>query len=115
MRAEPEDVWATMSRQDRQRLDKWIWFARLAKTRTLSAKLVASGFVRVNGQRVETPAKPLAIGDVVTVALGRTTLVLRVEGLGSRRGGQDALHGPRPRRQHPCSRGRQELSATARW
>ena len=86
MRAEPEDVWATMCRQDRQRLDKWIWFARLAKTRTLSAKLVASGFVRVNGQRVETPAKPLAIGDVVTVALGRTTLVLRVEGLGSRRG-----------------------------
>ncbi|WP_046862414.1 RNA-binding S4 domain-containing protein [Microvirga massiliensis] len=75
-----------MSRQDRQRLDKWIWFARLAKTRTLSAKLVASGFVRVNGHRVETPAKPLAIGDVVTVALGRTTLVLRVEGLGSRRG-----------------------------
>ncbi len=75
-----------MSRQDRQRLDKWLWFARFAKTRTLSAKLVASGFVRVNGQRVDAPAKPLAIGDVVTVALGRTTLVLRVEGLGSRRG-----------------------------
>jgi ribosome-associated heat shock protein Hsp15 len=75
-----------MSRQDRQRLDKWLWFARFAKTRTLSAKLVASGFVRVNGQRAYAPAKPLAIGDVVTVALGRTTLVLRVEGLGSRRG-----------------------------
>jgi ribosome-associated heat shock protein Hsp15 len=75
-----------MSRQDRQRLDKWLWFARFAKTRTLSSKLVASGFVRVNGQRVDTPAKPLAVGDVLTVALGRTTLVLRVEGLGSRRG-----------------------------
>jgi len=73
-------------REDRQRLDKWLWFARFAKTRTLAAKLVTSGFVRFNGQRTDNAAKAVAIGDVVTVALARTTLVVRIEGLGERRG-----------------------------
>lgn len=73
-------------REDRQRLDKWLWFARFAKTRTLAAKLVTSGFVRVNGQRTDNAAKALAVGDVITIALARTTLVVRVEGLGQRRG-----------------------------
>jgi ribosome-associated heat shock protein Hsp15 len=73
-------------REDRQRLDKWLWFARFAKTRTLAAKLVTSGFVRVNGQRTDNAAKALAIGDVITLALSRTTMVVRVEALGERRG-----------------------------
>jgi ribosome-associated heat shock protein Hsp15 len=73
-------------REDRQRLDKWLWFARFAKTRTLAAKLVTSGFVRLNGQRTDNAAKAVAIGDVITIALARTTLVVRVEGLGERRG-----------------------------
>ena len=73
-------------REDRQRLDKWLWFARFAKTRTLAAKLVTSGFVRLNGQRTDNGAKAVAIGDVVTIALARTTLVVRVESLGERRG-----------------------------
>jgi len=73
-------------REDRQRLDKWLWFARFAKTRTLAAKLVTSGFVRVNGQRTENAAKAVAVGDVVTIALSRTTLVVRVQDLGDRRG-----------------------------
>ncbi len=67
-------------REDRQRLDKWLWFARFAKTRTLAAKLVTSGFVRLNGQRTDNAAKAVAIGDVVTIALARTTLVVRIEG-----------------------------------
>ena len=73
-------------REDRQRLDKWLWFARFVKSRTLAAKLVSDGFVRINGQRAETPAKPIAVGDVLTVAVARTTAVVRVEALGSRRG-----------------------------
>lgn len=73
-------------REDRQRLDKWLWFARFARTRTLAAKLVQSGFVRVNGQRAENPAKAVALGDVITLALARTTAVVRVEALGQRRG-----------------------------
>jgi ribosome-associated heat shock protein Hsp15 len=73
-------------RDDRQRLDKWLWFARFAKTRTLAAKLVAAGFVRVNGRRVEDTAKAVAVGDVITVALSRTTAVVRIDDLGKRRG-----------------------------
>lgn len=73
-------------RENRQRLDKWLWFARFAKTRTLASKLVASGFVRLNGQRTDNAAKAVAIGDVITIALARATLVVRVESLGERRG-----------------------------
>lgn len=73
-------------REDRQRLDKWLWFARFAKSRSLAAKLIASGFVRVNGQRAESAAKAVAVGDVITMALQRTTVVVRVADLGTRRG-----------------------------
>jgi ribosome-associated heat shock protein Hsp15 len=73
-------------REDRLRLDKWLWFARFAKSRTLAAKMVASGYVRLNGQRIDNAAKGVAVGDVVTIALPRATLVVRIEGLGQRRG-----------------------------
>jgi ribosome-associated heat shock protein Hsp15 len=73
-------------RRDRQRLDKWLWFARFLKSRSLAAKLVGSGFVRVNGQRSTDPAKAVAVGDVVTVALERETAVVRILELGVRRG-----------------------------
>ena len=73
-------------REDRQRLDKWLWFARFAKTRTLAAKLVTSGFVRLNGQRTDNAAKAVAVGDVITIALSQATLVVRFEALGERRG-----------------------------
>lgn len=70
----------------RQRLDKWLWFARLVKTRTLAAKLVADGHVRVNSARVEAPAKAVGPGDVLTIALARDVKVLKILAGGSRRG-----------------------------
>lgn len=73
-------------REGRQRLDKWLWFARFARTRSLAARLSEDGFVRVNGTRAENPAKGIVIGDVVTVAAPRATLAVRVLGLGERRG-----------------------------
>ncbi|MGY2052773.1 RNA-binding S4 domain-containing protein [Methylobacterium sp. JK268] len=73
-------------REDRQRLDKWLWFARFAKTRSLAARLIADGYVRVNGQRAEAAAKAIAVGDVVTVAAAHTTVAVRVLALGERRG-----------------------------
>jgi ribosome-associated heat shock protein Hsp15 len=75
-----------MMHEDRQRLDKWLWFARFVRSRTLAAKLVSDGFVRVNGRRADSPAKAVAVGDVLTVAVPRTTAVVRVEALGTRRG-----------------------------
>lgn len=73
-------------RERRQRLDKWLWFARFAKTRSLAARLVTGGFVRVNGRRVDTPAKEVGPGDVLTVAAEHRTALVRVLNPGQRRG-----------------------------
>ena len=74
-----------MAEAGRQRLDKWLWFARVAKTRTLAATLVASGAVRVNQQRIDLPAKALKPGDVLTIALERDVRVLQVLAPGTSR------------------------------
>ncbi|MCL6282229.1 RNA-binding S4 domain-containing protein [Ruegeria sp. 2012CJ41-6] len=70
----------------RQRLDKWLWHARFFKTRSLAAKLVAGGKVRVNGTRTEKPAQPVGPGDVLTFAQARDVRVIRIEAIGARRG-----------------------------
>jgi ribosome-associated heat shock protein Hsp15 len=70
----------------RQRLDKWLWFARVVKTRTLAARLVADGHVRINSVRQDTAAKAVAVGDVLTIALERQVRVLKVLDPGERRG-----------------------------
>ena len=49
-----------------QRLDKWLWCARLVKTRTLAAKLIVDGKVRVNGERALKVSRHVRLGDVVT-------------------------------------------------
>jgi ribosome-associated heat shock protein Hsp15 len=67
-----------------QRLDKWLWCARLAKTRTLSAKLIEAGKIRVNGERVRKTARHVGKGDVITASLGRI-VVVRVLGSVERR------------------------------
>lgn len=73
-------------REDRQRLDKWLWYARFARTRSACARLVSDGRVRLNGNRVTQPAKGIAQGDVVTVAAEHATVVARIRDLGTRRG-----------------------------
>jgi ribosome-associated heat shock protein Hsp15 len=68
------------------RLDKFLWFARLAKTRSLAARLCAAGAVTVAGQTVLKPGQRVRIGDVVTVPQGRMIRTVRIAALGSRRG-----------------------------
>ena len=70
----------------RQRIDKWLCYARVVKTRTLAARLVEDGFVRINGTRSVAPAKAVVVGDVLTIALERHVRVLRIVGTGERRG-----------------------------
>lgn len=70
----------------RQRLDKWLWFARVVKSRTLAAKLVSDGYVRVNSVKADAPAKAVGPGDVLTIALERQVRVLKVLAPGARRG-----------------------------
>ncbi|MBR0798764.1 RNA-binding S4 domain-containing protein [Bradyrhizobium jicamae] len=71
---------------DRQRLDKWLWHARVVKARTSAAELVASGHVRINGVREKSPGHAVKLGDVVTVALDNSVRVLKVIGFAERRG-----------------------------
>lgn len=69
-----------------QRLDQWLWFARIVKSRTLAAKLVADGKLRVNRVRVAKPSYAIKPGDVLTATVHRNVRVLRVTAIGERRG-----------------------------
>jgi len=69
-----------------QRLDKWLWFARVLKSRTLAATAVVEGRVRVNKVKVTKPAHGVKPGDVLTIALREKVLVLRLLAPGQRRG-----------------------------
>ena len=71
---------------ERQRLDKWLWHARLVKARTSAAALVGAGHVRINGVRETSPGHAVKAGDVVTVGLDRSVRVLKVIGFVERRG-----------------------------
>ncbi|MEO0389693.1 MAG: RNA-binding S4 domain-containing protein [Pseudomonadota bacterium] len=68
------------------RLDKWLWYARFFKTRSLAATRVAAGDVRVNGERVTKRATTIAPGDVLTFAQGTAVRVIEVVAIGTRRG-----------------------------
>lgn len=71
---------------DRQRIDKWLWHARVVRTRSAAAALAASGHVRLNGARIDAASRPVKRGDVVTVALDRGVRLLKVTGFAERRG-----------------------------
>ena len=71
---------------DRQRVDKWLWYSRVVRTRAAAAGLAASGYVRLNGQRVNAPGRMLRVGDVVTISLYRGVRVLKVAGFAGQRG-----------------------------
>ena len=71
---------------DRQRIDRWLWHARLVRTRDAAAALAGSGYVRVNGIRVDAPGRMVRSGDVITVALDQRVRVLKIVGFRDRRG-----------------------------
>jgi ribosome-associated heat shock protein Hsp15 len=71
---------------DRQRLDKWLWHARVVKARTSAAALVEAGHVRINGTREKSPGHAVKLGDVLTIGLDNSVRVLKVAGFSERRG-----------------------------
>jgi len=71
---------------ERQRLDKWLWHARVVKARSSAAALVQSGHVRINGVRETAPGHAVKSGDVLTIALDHGVRVLKVTGFAERRG-----------------------------
>ncbi|WP_119392866.1 RNA-binding S4 domain-containing protein [Taklimakanibacter lacteus] len=70
----------------RQRIDKWLWFARLVKTRSLAAAIVSRGQVRLNKVKLGKPSHEVGPGDVLTLALHGRVRVIQVLAIGSRRG-----------------------------
>ncbi|HEY8572063.1 RNA-binding S4 domain-containing protein [Phenylobacterium sp.] len=75
---------------DAARVDVWLWRARFFKTRSMSAKFVEEGRVRLtrSGQesRLDKPSRPVKIGDQLVFAVGGRLIAVTVEGLGERRG-----------------------------
>ena len=71
---------------DALRLDKWLWFARFFKSRSLAAAICTGGRVRVNRQPIAKAHYAIRPGDVLTFPQGRTIRVIRVMALGVRRG-----------------------------
>ena len=68
------------------RIDKWLWQARFFKTRSLAAKLVQSGKLRLNGDLISKPSRMVSEGDVLTFPKALDTRVIEVRALGTRRG-----------------------------
>jgi ribosome-associated heat shock protein Hsp15 len=68
------------------RLDKWLWYARFCKSRTLAAKLCASGRIHLDGAIVQKPHHQVRAGNVLTFPLGPHVRVIKILALGSRRG-----------------------------
>ena len=75
-----------MTAPEGQRLDKWLWYARLAKSRTFAAKLIEGGCIRVNRQRVVKASAVVKCGDVLTATIHGRVRVIEIRGLSGRRG-----------------------------
>lgn len=70
----------------KQRIDKWLFFARVVKSRTLAGKLAEAGKVRVNSNKVSSASHQVKIDDVLTITLERKILVLKILAPGEKRG-----------------------------
>ncbi len=71
---------------DSLRVDRWLWFARIFKTRGLAARVVSAGHLRVNTAKVSKPAHKVAPGDTLTLLVAGDIRILRILALGTRRG-----------------------------
>ena len=104
---------------DTLRLDKWLWYTRLCKTRTQATVLCRSGQVRVNRTPIRKPNHAVRPDDVLTFALGRRIWVVRVVALGERRGPfreaqtlyEDLSPPPVPRADRTLESGRRDRGA----
>lgn len=79
--------------QNHQRIDKWLWHARVVRTRKDAAALAEAGYVRLNGRRIAAASQGVRVGDVLTIALDRSVRVVRIEGICERRGASAAARG----------------------
>ena len=91
--------------QEKLRVDKWLWYARFFKTRTLAAQQVTSGHLRVNSQPVRKAGYQIKVGDILTFPKEQDIRIIEIVALGDkRRGAPEAvllyndLDPPQPKR-----------------
>lgn len=93
----------------RQRLDKWLFYSRAVKSRTLAQKLIETGAVRVNSERTLRTDHQVGAGDVLTMTVHTRLLVWKILDPGIRRGPPTEVQGlyedlsppPLPREERP--------------
>ncbi len=71
---------------EHRRLDRWLWFARFVKTRSLAARLIAAGAVTLNGVAARKANQAVRVGDRIVVPQGGFRRTVCVVALGTRRG-----------------------------
>lgn len=81
-----QDASASGAAEDKLRLDRWLFFTRLVKSRSLAAKFIEHGQVRVNGTKTHQAKRMVGPGDVLTVALPVGVKIIKVVACGTRRG-----------------------------
>ena len=97
-----------IDQDEKVRLDKWLWAARLFKTRALASEAIAGGKVQVKGDRAKR-SRPVAVGDDIRVRQGPYEYQLVVRGLSGRRG--PAADAARLYEERPESRAAREAMA----
>jgi ribosomal 50S subunit-recycling heat shock protein len=79
-----------VSSEDACRADVWLWRARFFKSRSLAARFIEEGRVRLSRagaqNRIDKPSRPLRTGDALVFAVGGRLVAVRIEALGERRG-----------------------------
>lgn len=106
----------------KQRIDKWLFFTRVVKSRSLAAKLSSGGRIRVNRDKIDQASYGVKIGDVVTITLDRRVLIYKVRDLGERRGSypeaqllyEDLTPPPEPAQQQLLSAGEKRDAGSGR-
>lgn len=68
------------------RIDKFLWFVRLCKSRSTAQRLAEDGHIRLNGRRIDRAHAPVRAGDLITFPQGDSVRVVRVTALPLRRG-----------------------------
>lgn len=75
-----------MDSSETMRLDRYLWFTRLAKTRDVAQDMAADGRLRLDGRLIDRAHAPVRVGNILTFAKAGAVRVVRVEALPKRRG-----------------------------
>jgi ribosome-associated heat shock protein Hsp15 len=75
-----------LEKRDTIRLDKWLWYARFFKTRSLATKVVSGGNVRLNSNKVSKPSVSVGEGDLLVFTQAKVVRTVRLKACGKRRG-----------------------------